>query len=546
MFKVMIAEDEMLVRIGLKNSINWGELGMEVIADVSNGQAAWEVYNDQKPDLILTDIKMPIMDGLQLISKIRESDSKTKIIILTAFDEYNLLRKALQLGISDYILKLKMSIAEMESVLKKVQAEMLAENIHILSTQEKMKADTMYLKENAVKDYLFYGRYSEAEFAEVTNKLHFRINPERLVLCVIAIDKFEQMESKFKDNQGNLIRFSILNIINELLGGYLRGEVLHEKDEKFMLIFSFQDIVSEQKIYQNVQEIISHINNVTKKYLNASISCGISTINNGYSSLKQMYRECAAALEQRFILGNERFIQWQDIGRDNILNNIRMKLEKMLQDSNQFNERYSKEIETGIKTLTQSASISKAEIQIMVIRWIHWPTVFLNVYMDDISSMALDFAGRIHKCSTLDETLDMFKQFLSELKSSHAKKKYICKEIAEAAKFIQLHYHQDISLQQAADYVELSPNHFSSLFKKNLELSFIEYLNRFRIDMAKDMLINTHLKSYEIAEKVGFMDYSYFSRVFKKVTGMRPNEFQKQWFVEKGAERNDGDDENVL
>ncbi|NOU71378.1 response regulator [Paenibacillus sp. LMG 31458] len=546
MFKVLIVEDEMLVRIGLKSSIDWGELGMEVIADVSNGQAAWEVYHDQKPDLILTDIKMPIMDGLQLISQIREKDSKTKIIILTAYDEYNLLRKAVQLGISDYILKLKMSIVEMESVLKKVQTELLEENIHTTTAQEDLKANIIHLKENAVKDYLFYGRYSEAEFAEVTNKLHFRISPERLVLCVLAIDKFEQMESKLKDNQGNLIRFSILNIINELLGGYLRGEVLHEKDEKYMLLFSFPDMVSEQTIYQNVQEILSHINNIIKKYLNTSISCGISTINNGYASLKQMYRECVSALEQRFILGNERFIQWQDMGRDNLLKDISMKLEKMWQDSDQFNERYAKEIEAGIKTLTQSASISKAEIQIMVIRWIHWPTVYLNVYMDDISNMALDFAGQIHKCTTLDETIDIFKQFLSELKSSHAKKKFIDKEIAEAAKFIQLHYHQDISLQQVAYQVKLSPNHFSSLFKKNLDLSFIEYLNRFRIDMAKDMLVNTHLKSYEIAEKVGYMDYSYFSRVFKKVTGMRPNEFQKQWFVENRAERMDGDDENVI
>ncbi|WP_409345923.1 response regulator [Paenibacillus sp. MBLB4367] len=96
MLKVVIAEDEMFVRIGMKNSISWEKFGMQVVADVSNGQEAWEVYQREKPDLILTDIKMPVMNGMELIGKIRENDAKSKIVILTVYEEFDYVHKSLQ------------------------------------------------------------------------------------------------------------------------------------------------------------------------------------------------------------------------------------------------------------------------------------------------------------------------------------------------------------------------------------------------------------------------------------------------------------------
>jgi two-component system response regulator YesN len=156
--------------------------------------------------------------------------------------------------------------------------------------------------------------------------------------------------------------------------------------------------------------------------------------------------------------------------------------------------------------------------------------------------MALDYALQIHQSTTLDETIDIFKRYLLEVKKYHEKKKYMSKEIAEAIKFIHIHYSQDISLQQIAEQVQLNPSYLSRLFKKELQMSFIEYLNHYRIDMAKNMLLNTRLKSYEIAQKAGYLDDSYFSRTFKKITGMRPHEFRRQWFVDS---REDKDNENL-
>ncbi|MFC5406210.1 response regulator [Cohnella soli] len=553
MIKVILVEDEMLVRIGLKNSIDWSKLGMEVIADFSNGQTAWDFYQQEKPDLILTDIRMPNMDGMELISRIRENDAQTKIIILTAYEEFDLVHKAIRFGVTDYILKLKMSIDEMESVLQKVKSELQTKSVRAPSEPQQDLLNAINLKENAMKDYLSYGRYSDAEFAAITKKLRFRLHPERLILCVMAIDNFKQMESKFKDSHGNLIRFSILNMMSELLAGYNRGEVIYERDEKYILAFSFQDVVSESNIYQQLQDILSHISSIIKTYLNASVTFGISSMNNGYSALKAMYVECLRALDLGFVLGNEKYIRADLMGADRVAKNVGMKLDNMIADSEPlFNDRYAKEIQAGIQALSQLESISKQDIQVMMIRWIHWPTVNLNIYAEDISSMAFDYAGRIHQSTTLDENISIFTDYLLEVKNYHQKKRAISKEIAEAIKYIQNHYDQDISLQQLADQVQMNPSYLSRLFKKHLQTSFVEYLNHYRIDMAKNLLMNTHLKSYEIAEKTGYMDDSYFSRIFKKVTGMRPHEFRKIWFVDSREEREDreegedeADDENL-
>ncbi|SFB45287.1 two-component system, response regulator YesN [Cohnella sp. OV330] len=546
MIKVIIVEDEMLVRIGLKNSIEWAKLGMEVIADFSNGQAAWDFYEQVRPDLILTDIRMPNMDGMELISRIRENDGQTKIIILTAYEEFDWVHKAIRFGVTDYILKFKMSIDEMEKVLQKVQAELKTKSFRSPSEPQHDQLNAINLKENAMKDYLSYGRYSDAEFAAITKELRFRLQPERLLLCVMAIDNFKQMESKFKDSHGNLIRFSILNMMSELLAGYNRGEVIYERDEKYILTFSFQDVVSESNIYQQLQDILSHISSVIKTYLNASVTFGISSINNGYSALKPMYAECLRMLDLRFVLGNVSYIRSDVMGAERISKNVAMKLDKTIREWEPFNDRYFKEIEAGIQSLGQLERISKQDIQVMMIRWIHWPTVNLNSYADDISGMALDYAGRIHQSLTLDENIAIFTRYLHEVQHFHEKKRAISKEIAEAIKYIQAHYDQDLSLQQLADQVKMNPSYLSRLFKKHLQTSFIEYLNAYRIDMAKNLLMNTHLKSYEIAAKTGYKDDSYFSRIFKRVTGMRPHEFRKQWFVDNREEKEDDADDEIV
>lgn len=153
MYKVVIAEDEMFVRLGIKMSVDWEKLGMEVAADVENGQQALEAWETFQPDIVITDIKMPVMDGITLIRQIRQKDERTRFIILSCLEEFNIVREALSLGVSDYVLKLTMTQEDMEKVLEKVKRELV-----VMDKSQKTQENGMERKrfEDSLRNFLYY------------------------------------------------------------------------------------------------------------------------------------------------------------------------------------------------------------------------------------------------------------------------------------------------------------------------------------------------------------------------------------------------------
>lgn len=527
MFDVLIAEDEMLVRIGLKNSIDWEKLNMRVIADVANGQDAMEVYEREKPDLIITDIKMPVMDGMELISKIREKDTKTKIVILTCYEEFDTVHKAINLGVSGYILKLKMTPSEMEAVLKKVQEELSLEDGKKAGLEEKNPSIGSISKENLFKNFIFYKIYSDAEIEDAVRKMQLRLSQRHLLICRMVIDNYSFLQDKFDDEHGELIRFSILNMMDELLTAYKRGEVLHEKDGNYLVIFSFSDIFSEKKVSDILSEILSRIKTVMKTYINADITFFISNMYDSYGSLPQMYHECLQAAENNYFSGIGEIVRYEDTISINPIPEAIARLEGLKQDLRNFNQVWSREIDGEINRIRQLKALTKADMQRVFIKWIYRPTMDYSPNKSDIYKLAQEYSGKIQQLATMGESIQCLKDYLNKVENNKARYKNLSSEILKVIQFIEMNYTQDISLQQAADHVSMSPNYLSNLFKKELNVSFVEYINRFRIEKAKELLLNTNLKIYEIAVSVGIRDEGYFSRLFKKITSMRPYEYRK-------------------
>jgi two-component system response regulator YesN len=527
MYTVLIVEDEILVSIGLKSMINWADLDMRVIAEAQNGKLAYEIYQKEKPNLILTDIKMPVMDGLEFISKIRETDSKTKIIILTCYEEFDLLHKALKLGVSDYILKLKMSTDEMESVIRKMHDELINEDVAQV-VNNNTQAYARHTKNKFILDYVLCQAYSDLEFEKLKVKMQLKINCSRLVLCVMNIDNYELISNKFDTKHENTIRDTILSLIDELLVKYKRGEIVHEKEGRYILIFSFGDILSEKNTREMFYEILERIGTIMKTYINATVTFGISTFHDNYSSLKDLYVQAVSALEQSYFVGDLKYIQYgEQNNKIRYLSSIK-KIKTYVESVENLNGDYRKEILSGLGQLERMYSSPKAEIQEMFIRWIHWSTVNSNAFRDDTSKLSLDYVGRVRGLSKFDETIQVFEQYLLVTVKCQMNSRLFSREVSEAIKYINANYYNDISLQQVAEKVEMSANYLSSLFKKEIHASFVDYVNQTRVNKAKELILHTHLKAYEISQKVGFTDESYFSRIFKRITGLRPNEFKRQ------------------
>jgi len=527
MFSVLIVEDEILVSIGLKNMIDWGSMDMRVVGEANNGKDGLDLYYREKPDLILTDIKMPVMDGLEMITKIRQADKKTKIIILTSYQEFELVHQALKLSVTDYIVKLKMSPEEMETVIIKVRDELIRESS--ASGKAESVEELSIIKERLIKDCIMRQSCSDDEFASKVKGLSFRLAPQKMIVCVMKIDSFDQLHKKFDEKHEYSVLTSIVNLINDLLEKYNRGEIVHEQDERFILILSFGDIADESEIKGLFHDIHSSICFVLKNYFNLSVTFGVSSNGDQYCSLKRLYLEASSALEKSYFFPIQKIIYFKEISpyKDHYFAMID-NLHENVMEFPELDVGYLEEVLAGINLLKGMYQNPKSEILELFKSWMHIPSANNNTLDDYMASLTASFRDRIVASQTFEETIQLFVQYLKNVTQKQIGIKRVSKEVSETVKYIKKNYQKNITLGMIAENVELSPSYISILFKKELQINIIDYINRVRIEKAKELLLHTHLKTYEISEKVGFNDESYFSRIFKKITGFRPIEYKKR------------------
>ncbi len=400
--KVLIVEDEVLVREGLKSVIGWDKLGMEVVGDAANGRQALEIYERERPDIVLTDIRMPVMDGLELIARIREEDKKTGIVILTCYEEFGYLQEALRMGVSDYILKLKMKPAEIEAAMAKVKKKLDEdeENGAGPDGAEEFRLQ----KEEELKRYIFYHQVSIGFFRSRMERLSLAVKEKDMVLLRVVIQRYEKARLKIMDDRGMLIRFVILNTTEEIMEKYGGGETIQEGPDCFLLFMNVvTDPKDEDSWMEKMQKEISH---VLSNFMGVRAVWGVSGVFQSFTELPDKYQECCQKMQ--------------------------------------------------------------------------------------------------------DERVDL------------------SVEIYEAVRYIEGNLTQRLTLNQVASSINLSPNYLSSLFKKELGVGFVDYITEKRVERAKELLENTGLKTYEVAQQAGFVDESYFSKTFKRLTGKRPSAFRKR------------------
>ena len=531
MFRVMIVEDEMLVRLGLKNSVNWNKFDMEVVADFPDGLAAWEYYLREKPDVVITDIRMPKMDGMELIANVRKQDKGTRLVVLSCLEEFELARKAMQHGVSSYILKLTMTEEEIETVLEGVKNELIAQGGRAAPETSQLPPQNMdLLKEKMLKDFLFYNIFSAEEFEQFAQQNGLRLSPVRLVACLMEVDRYARLKEKFRDEHGHLIKMTLLNILNEIVGVHKRGEAFHIDETRYLLLLPYEDMHSEQAIVQETRVILRHVQEVIRTYFNGSASFGISGIQSGFKAVPKLYAEAARALERKFLSGPG---QLHDAGQAADASPAREAL-AAIRAATELRSLLSpmkqKEYDHFMQLFENALSEDRKSIEILLFQFVQW--VSTNVYDDNQNELTLliSITDKLEQCDTLPDMLEQTAAYLADLAEQARNQLHMSGEITKAIQFIKRHYAENISLQMVADHVGLSLSYLSNLFKKELRISFVDYLNRYRIERAKELLIGSQMKSYDVAVQVGFSpEYTYFSKVFKKVTGLNPNDYRKQW-----------------
>lgn len=524
MTKILIVDDEMLARIGLTSLIEWENYNMQVVGQAENGKIAYEMAMKLQPDIIITDIKMPLMNGVQLIKKLKTNGFLGEFIVFSGFNDYEYVKEAMKAGAKDYILKLKLDKEELIEVLQNIITEKNQSNDNLHMTSKKMESliqnNIPILKREIIKKILT-GEYESIE--KIKNKcveLEVDLSRKQFVCVSLRLGSWE-LEKKYGDTESHLLDSSIINIILNCIPLNANYHLVNMQSRNYILLFSFDDVYQEQ-----LNHWIRIIKNEFDKYLNVNVIFGISNPYTELSNIKVAYKESQKASEQVVGFGGKYSIYYKDVVVTNDflkpLENILKTFEKAYVEKSEEDIQHS--LDQLILEFKNIKSMSRKQLQIICIHIIYIIRVneqITQISIEDIWDSAKSY-NSFESFFLIEDYISWIQQVQTKL-INHLQKFGHDYLLIRARKYIHKYFQdQEISLTKLADNLNVSPNYLSSIFKKELNMNYNEYLTECRIEEAKVKLRSTDKKIYIIAEEVGYGNIHYFSRIFKKITGISP------------------------
>ncbi|WP_240419706.1 response regulator [Paenibacillus periandrae] len=526
MHNLIIADDDVIIRRGLSKNIDWVSYGFNLTGTVGSGKEALLLAEERRPDIVLSDIRMPHIDGLELAEQLIAKYPDVKIVLMTSYEEFKFAQKALKLKVFDYVLK----PFENDVLIETMQRA--AAEYHRESNVRKQIFDSMPLLRQLFWERLISGRFQEDELASEALFLGIYLQASHYVACVIKLDDYNS--AKIRNRYGKeMLRYCVSNIIQEMTGHWEQCYIFHYDGEEIVIVFGLQDNL--EVMTQRIQELMEEVCGNVEKYLKTTVTVGVGPGYERPISLQRSYLEAKAILEYRHIVGTNQVLIAKDIDLQPKIETavlqgweqeflVKVKL-GMREESLAIIYRLEQDVLNRKLVPLQDIHILGTEVALLLYRefweWIHtW-------------KMEQKFGGFTHFCRNLQtvttskETFAVIREFVIELieeigsrRDSHQKQL-----LGKAYRFIEENYsREELSLQDVADHVNVSAGYLSSIFKKVGNTVFSDYLLETRMKAALNLMSREDYKTYEIAYKVGFSNPQYFSVCFKKYTGLTPSD----------------------
>ncbi|MBU3127748.1 response regulator [Clostridium tagluense] len=535
MYKLILVDDEEEVRKGIIQKIKWQEYGFELVGEAENGREALEMAEKFTPDVVVTDIKMPFMDGLQLSEELRKRFPTIKIIILTGFDKFEYAQKAVNLNIALYALKPVCSKEFIEVLLRvksQIDEEMLKKK-DMEALKEHYARSLPILKEKFLT-YLITSKASKEEIEEKCKNYNINLNGNRFAVAAINIDNKVEYKDKKNDNSNeiDLNKFATLNIVEEILSKNNRGIAFIHNE----LIVLISPHLEEDRgfIFNTVQSTLEEIRQNIEKYLKFTITIGLGTIISDVSHISDSYKNAILALDYRFIMGNNRIIWIEDIEPSSSKKKV---FDEIMEHDLRSSIKVGTEIEI-IKTIEglfyelidAKATFKHFQIYLLeILTTIIKTAESLDVDLTYIFGENYNLFVELYEFNDLNQVKNWFQYISIKIRNYITKDRQDnCTLLVEKAKAYINKYYSDssITINSLCNYLYISPTYFSFIFKKETKMTFINYLTQIRMDASKELIKTSKLKSFEIAYKVGYSEANYFSYCFKKHFGISPSEYR--------------------
>lgn len=537
MFRVLIIDDEPIIRKGLKNIINWKQLGCEICGEASDGLEGSDLIKLHLPHIIITDIRMPEIDGLTMIRDIKEIVPDSKIIILTGYRDFDYVHEAIKLGAFDFVLK-PSKIGELTAIINRAVKEL---SFHRHREEEFNKLRNLFeqnipvLREKLLYD-IIYGINTNED--EITAKMElFKICVANFILIVLENDIDENETDSITQYERHLYQFGIINSFEETFTDLF--EIINIPLSNTRIAFIVQKLNNNMNNFDIITDKCSQLQEVVNNCFGFTITAALSTEGRGAIELSNKLKECQHALEYKLYIGTNSIIAYGDLNSFFKYEDYSL-LEKyqlsLLESIRSGNEKIVKGKLQSILSYINKLGSTNMEYM----RNFYWVTISsINNIRVSVSAAESDSSHLknkdinslyklIENCTNVKELNEILEEAALKVASrvNNYNNRSIKLVLQKALEYIQLHYNEQITLNDVAENAYLSTYYISRMFKKELGKCFVDYLNEVRIEKAKELLRDVKYKNYEVAEMVGIPDAHYFSRLFKKHAGVTPTEYR--------------------
>jgi two-component system response regulator YesN len=525
MYKVFLVEDEIVAREGIRDNVDWKSAGFEFCGEAPDGEMALPLIEATRPDVLITDIRMPFMDGLQLCKILRDRMPGVKVIILSGHDEFHYAQEAVKLGVTEYLLK-PVGVQDLHNVLGKIAAQLDYERVEREKLQQLKNQieDDLALRQEKFLLKLVMGGMSSLEAIQESQLLELDLIAKWYLVMVVEFELCGRAEQfNYYEHE------QVEQIISRLIGNNPDVFLAKIGVEELILIIKGESIEHLEQEGRFLKELIrTEADHKTK----CSLRVGVGSPQDRIGYIYQSFAEALTNLPQD---GTERSGQLDansETDKAELLDLDKSALENFLRYGvkNEFDNFFEAYMRPLSEAALQSYFIKNyifVDIVLITAKFVHQ----LGGKVDQVIPEINYVETLLMNIKTLDqlreETRHVFASALA-FRDSQTQNQYRAM-IHQAKKYIEGHYADpDLSLIDVAAQVNLSPSHFSAVFSRETSETFKEYLTKVRIDRAKELLRTTSLKSFEVAYQSGYNDPHYFSHIFRKNTGLSPQQFRLQ------------------
>lgn len=533
MYKLLIVDDETLVREAIQEEMNWERMGFVCIGACEDGIEALEFIEREQVDVVLTDIEMPFMDGIELTQELSARYPDVKVIMITGYDNFEYACQAVKMHVADYIMK-PVTAAEMKDIMRRIGEQLDKEHNHKRDYEQLKRRlnESMPLLKERFLERMVTSYMTPKQIREGLNYYNVHWSGPWLVELAIDVDELT-LNQPSTPSDDELFRFAIYNIAQEVMKQYFGAVTFRDRENRTLIIMSCYD---QEEVIEKAGRTAEEIHSAISAYLPLKCSIGIGHACRQEDKIVFIHRTALSALDYRFVVGSNAIIPISDMERctrPQLLTAVAWEHELITNLKTGAPQEMEEWIDRLIATFREqrfSIDVCTIYLQRFVLTLMH--TLYeMESNADKVFGEAANPMEEIKQLATLGDmeqwVRTLCREAITLIRST--REDHSMMQVRKAMAYVKQHYMDpELSLKTVCRYVAISISYFSTLFKSVTGKTIVEYIIEERMVKAKELLKLTEMRSYEIAHAVGYKDPQYFSSAFKKHIGCTPTDFRSK------------------